>query len=85
DDAGEWERWTTALNEAVLGVRPPLTWRGHGYGLRNEGGTVRGSAALYPAHRPVAGPDYLGELLARPTPVLGRSPATLLLEHLHDL
>ncbi|MGP2441740.1 Y4yA family PLP-dependent enzyme [Streptomyces sp. JW3] len=85
EDAGEWERWTTALSEAVLGIRPPLAWRGHGYGLRNEGGTVRGSAALYPAHRPVAGPDYLEELLTRPAPVLGRSPATLLLEHLHDL
>ncbi|WP_320781806.1 Y4yA family PLP-dependent enzyme [Streptomyces sp. CRN 30] len=84
-DAGEWERWTTALSEAVLGTRPPLTWRGHGYGLRNEGGTVRGAAALYPAHRPTAGPGYLDELLTRPAPVLGRPPATLLLEHLHDL
>ncbi|MGW3974492.1 Y4yA family PLP-dependent enzyme [Streptomyces ardesiacus] len=85
DDGDEWERWTTALSEAVLGVRPPLTWRGHGYGLRNEGGTVRGSAALYPAHRPVAGPGYLDALLTRPSPVLGRAPATLLLEHLDDL
>ncbi|MFE6282281.1 Y4yA family PLP-dependent enzyme [Streptomyces sp. NPDC057877] len=84
-DAGEWERWTTALSEAVLGSRPPLTWRGHGYGLRNEGGTVRGTAALYPGHRPTAGPGYLDELLATPAPVLGRPPATLLLEHLHDL
>ncbi|MFG3661539.1 Y4yA family PLP-dependent enzyme [Streptomyces sp. NPDC047706] len=84
-DAGEWERWTTALSEAVLGMRPSLTWRGHGYGLRNEGGTVRGTAALYPAHRPVAGPGYLDALLSRPAPVLGRSPATLLLEHLNDL
>ncbi|MGI5440163.1 Y4yA family PLP-dependent enzyme [Streptomyces shenzhenensis] len=84
-DAGEWERWTTALSEAVLGVRPALTWRGHGYGLRNEGGTVRGAAALYPAHRPVAGPGYLDRLLASPAPVLGRPPATLLLEHLNDL
>ncbi|MFF8828581.1 Y4yA family PLP-dependent enzyme [Streptomyces sp. NPDC015131] len=84
-DAGEWERWTTALSEAVLGLRPPLTWRGHGYGLRNEGGTVRGTAALYPAHRPVAGPGYLDALLSRPSPVLGRPPATLLLEHLNDL
>ncbi|MFD0318613.1 Y4yA family PLP-dependent enzyme [Streptomyces flavalbus] len=84
-DAGEWERWTTALSEAVLGVRPPLTWRGHGYGLRNEGGTVRGTAALYPGHRPTAGPGYLDELLSTPAPVLGRAPATLLLEHLHDL
>ncbi|MFD3733037.1 Y4yA family PLP-dependent enzyme [Streptomyces sp. NPDC058632] len=85
EDAGEWERWTTALSEAVLGARPPLTWRGHGYGLRNEAGTVRGTAALYPAHRPTAGPGYLDELLSRPAPVLGRAPATLLLEHLHDL
>jgi diaminopimelate decarboxylase len=84
-DAEEWERWTTALSEAVLGVRPPLTWRGHGYGLRNEGGTVRGAAALYPAHRPTAGPGYLDELLSLPAPVLGLPSATLLLEHLHDL
>ncbi|MFD7709687.1 Y4yA family PLP-dependent enzyme [Streptomyces sp. NPDC059786] len=84
-DAGEWERWTTALSESVLGLRPPLAWRGHGYGLRNEGGTIRGTAALYPAHRPVAGPAYLEELLARPAPALGRPPATLLLEHLNDL
>ncbi|MDK1474495.1 Y4yA family PLP-dependent enzyme [Streptomyces sp. 549] len=84
-DADEWERWTTALSEAVLGERAPLTWRGHGYGLRNEGGTVRGTAALYPAHRTTAGPGYLDELLSRPAPVLGRPPATLLLEHLHDL
>ncbi|MGW3968847.1 Y4yA family PLP-dependent enzyme [Streptomyces ardesiacus] len=84
-DAGEWERWTTALSEAVLGLRPPLTWGGHAYGLRNEGGTVRGSAALYPAHRPVAGPGYLDALLSEPAPVLGRPPATLLLEHLNDL
>ncbi len=84
-EAEEWERWTTALTEAVLGVRPPLTWRGHGYGLRNEGGTVRGAAALYPAYRPTAGPGYLDELLTQPAPVLGRPPSTLLLEHLHDL
>ncbi|MFE2053844.1 Y4yA family PLP-dependent enzyme [Streptomyces sp. NPDC059459] len=84
-DAEEWERWTTALSEAVLGGRPPLTWRGHGYGLRNEGGTVRGSVALYPGHRPGAGPGYLDQLLSLPTPVLGRAPGTLLLEHLHDL
>ncbi|MEV8598787.1 Y4yA family PLP-dependent enzyme [Streptomyces griseoviridis] len=85
EDAAEWERWTTALSEAVLGLRPPLTWRGHGYGLRNDNGAVRGAAALYPAHRPLAGPGYLDELLSRRSPVLGRASATLLLEHLHDL
>ncbi|WP_018546212.1 Y4yA family PLP-dependent enzyme [Streptomyces sp. LaPpAH-108] len=84
-DAAQWERWTTALNEAVLGIRPPLTWGGHGYGLRNEGGTLRGAAALYPAHRGSAGPGYLDGLLSASGPVLGRPLSTLLLEHLHDL
>lgn len=85
EDAGEWDRWTTALTDAVRGARPPLTWRGHGYGLRHENGTVRGAAALYPAHRAVSGPAYLDELLRHTAPSFGRPAATLLLEHLHEL
>ncbi|CAM5729095.1 Y4yA family PLP-dependent enzyme [Streptomyces fumanus] len=85
DDAAQWDRYTTELGNAVLGTRPALTWRGHGYGLRNEGGTLRGALALYPAHRPDAGPGYLDELLTTPAPATGRPPATLLLEHLYDL
>ncbi|MFI1354160.1 Y4yA family PLP-dependent enzyme [Streptomyces sp. NPDC020898] len=85
-DQGQWERYTTQLTEAVLGRRPPLTWQGHGYGLRNEGGTLRGTLGLYPAHRPVAGERYLDELLAQPAASLGGRPlAALLLENLHDL
>jgi diaminopimelate decarboxylase len=84
-EAAEWDGFTTALSDAVRGARPPLTWGAHGYGLRAEHGTVRGSAALYPAHRPVAGPDYLDELLRQPTPSFARPAATLLLEHLHEL
>jgi diaminopimelate decarboxylase len=85
EDAAEWDRYTTALTDAVRGARPPLAWRNHGYGLRHENGTVRGSAALYPAHRAVSGPAYLDELLSHPAPSFGRSAATLLLEHLHEL
>jgi diaminopimelate decarboxylase len=84
-DAAQWERYTTELANAVLGTRPALTWRNHGYGLRNEGGTLRGAQALYPAHRPTAGPGYLDELLSLPAPSLGRPLATLLLEHLYEL
>ncbi|MFE7276570.1 Y4yA family PLP-dependent enzyme [Streptomyces sp. NPDC057623] len=85
-DGGQWERYTTGLTEAVLGTRPPLTYGGHGYGLRNEAGTLRGTLGLYPAHRPVAGARYLGELLAHPAASLGGSPlAALLLDHLYDL
>ncbi|MGI5347156.1 Y4yA family PLP-dependent enzyme [Streptomyces sp. CA-250714] len=85
-DQGQWERYTTELTGAVLGKRPPLTWQGHGYGLRNEGGTLRGTLGLYPSHRAVAGERYLDELLTHPAASLeGRPLATLLLEHLYDL
>ncbi|MFB9517251.1 Y4yA family PLP-dependent enzyme [Streptomyces purpureus] len=83
--AGQWERYTTALTDAVMGRRPPITWGGHGYGLRSENGILKGALGLYPAHRPVAGEDYLDELLTRPAPSLGRSLGTLLLESLADL
>lgn len=85
-DGGQWERYTTALTEAVMGIRPPLTYGGHGYGLRNEAGTLRGALGLYPAHRPVAAAGYLDELLSQPAASLGGRPlAALLLEHLYDL
>ncbi|MFE9017375.1 Y4yA family PLP-dependent enzyme [Streptomyces sp. NPDC007808] len=85
-DGGQWERYTTALTEAVLGTRPSLTYGGHGYGLRNEAGTLRGTLGLYPAHRQVAGAGYLDELLTHPVASLGGRPlAALLLDHLYDL
>ncbi|MFI6033476.1 Y4yA family PLP-dependent enzyme [Streptomyces sp. NPDC051315] len=85
-DGEQWERYTSELTAAVLGTRPPLSWGGHGYGLRNESGTLRGTLGLYPAHRPVSGPRYLDELLAHPAASFGGRPlAALLLEHLYDL
>ncbi|MFD5466556.1 Y4yA family PLP-dependent enzyme [Kitasatospora sp. NPDC127059] len=83
--AAQWEQYTTELTAAVLGRRPPLTWQGHGYGLRNESGTLRGALGLYPAHRPVAAEAYLDELLSHRAPTLGRPLGTLLLEHMYDL
>ncbi|WP_307831194.1 Y4yA family PLP-dependent enzyme [Nucisporomicrobium flavum] len=84
-DAAEWERWTSELTEAVLGRRPPLTWDGHAYGLRNDGGTVRGALGLYPAHRPVAGAAYLDALLRAEVRAHRRTVGTLLLDAMYDL
>ncbi|MDN3295717.1 Y4yA family PLP-dependent enzyme [Streptomyces ficellus] len=83
--AEQWDRYTTELTNAVMGRRPPMTWGGHGYGLRLENGTLKGALGLYPAHRPVSGAAYLDELLSRPAPGLGRPLGTLLLESLYDL
>ncbi|MFH8347348.1 Y4yA family PLP-dependent enzyme [Streptomyces sp. NPDC018045] len=84
-DGAQWQRYTTELTNAALGTRPPMTWRRHTYGLRNENGTLRGALALYPAHRPTAGARYLDALLSLPAPSLGRPLATLLLENLYEL
>jgi diaminopimelate decarboxylase len=84
-DGAQWEAWTTELTAAVLGKRPPLTWNGHGYGLRNEGGTVRGALSVYPAHRDVAGPAYLDRLLRAESAAHRRQLGTLVLDHLYDL
>ncbi len=84
-DGDQWGRYTTELTNAVLGRRPPLTWQRHGYGLRNENGTLRGTLGLYPAYRPISGDRYLDALLSQPAPSLGRPLATLLLENLFDL
>ncbi|MEU4623283.1 Y4yA family PLP-dependent enzyme [Actinoplanes sp. NPDC023801] len=85
DDEKQWEAWTTELTGAVLGKRPPLTWNGHGYGLRNEAGTLRGALSVYPAHRSVAGPVYLDRLLRTASAAHRRPLGTLLLDSLYDL
>ncbi len=81
----QWDAWTTELTRAVLGRRKPLTWNGHGYGLRNEHGTVRGSLAVYPAYRPLAGSQYLDRLLDTVVPSLRRTLGSLLLDMMSDL
>ncbi|MFD8965633.1 Y4yA family PLP-dependent enzyme [Streptomyces sp. NPDC059568] len=82
----QWERYTTELTKAVLGRRPALTWRGYGYGLRDDAGTLRGSLGLYPGYRPVAAEGYLDALLSTSAPSFGgRTLSTVLLENLYDL
>ncbi|MBG0561533.1 Y4yA family PLP-dependent enzyme [Actinoplanes aureus] len=85
DDGRQWEAWTSELTGAVLGKRPPITWNGHGYGLRNEGGTVRGTLSVYPAHRTTSGPAYLDRLLGTESAAQRRALGTLLLDSLYDL
>jgi diaminopimelate decarboxylase len=84
-DGAQWERYTSALTEAVLGKRASLTWNGYGYGLRAEGGVLRGSLNLYPAHRPVSGAAYLDQLLRANAPEQRRPLGTLLLDNMYDL
>ncbi|WP_439030799.1 Y4yA family PLP-dependent enzyme [Gordonia terrae] len=83
--AVEWDDFTTALGSALLGKREHITWQGSGYGLRNDGGRLRGTLGLYPAHRPVAGPGYLDGLLSAAAPTMQRPLGTIILENMYDL
>lgn len=83
--AQEWENFTTALGAALLGRRDHITWQGAGYGLRNDGGRLRGTLGLYPAYRPVAGPSYLADLLDSPAAATRRPLGTMILESMYDL
>jgi diaminopimelate decarboxylase len=84
-DESQWNSYTSALTEAVLGTRESMTWNGHGYGLRAENGVVRGALGLYPGHRPDAGPGYLDRLLTTDAPAQRRPFGELLLDNMCDL
>lgn len=85
-ERAQWERYTSALSDAVLGTRPPMTWNNHGYGLRDDKGVLRGALGVYPSHRAAAGEEYLDELLSMPAAAHGGRPlATAVLEQLYDM
>jgi diaminopimelate decarboxylase len=84
-DGSQWDRYTSELAQAVLGKRPPLTWNGYGYGLRNDRGTIRGTLGLYPAHRPLSGAGYLDQLLRTTSGAYGKTLGSLLLDDMYDV
>jgi diaminopimelate decarboxylase len=84
-DGAQWDGYTSELALSVLGKRPPLTWDGHGYGLRNEAGKVRGTLALYPAYRPLSGAGYLDRRLGTVPTAYGTELGSLLLDDMYDL
>lgn len=84
-DAIQWEHYTSELTRAVLGQRSPITWRGHGYGLRGEAGRLKGALGLYPAYRSLAGPEYVEELLRQHSPTFGQRFDQLFLETMTEL
>jgi diaminopimelate decarboxylase len=59
----EWERYMTALREALLGKAPPLTWQGAGFGLREERGVISGNLNMYSYYDNPVQEHYLRELL----------------------
>ncbi len=81
----QWEDYTTALHQAVLGKRKPLSWNGQGFGLRNDGGVLAGELNAYSWFDSLTGPAYLDRLLSEEAPGFSRPLGTLLLENMYEL
>lgn len=62
-DGEDWNRYTTALKEATLGTRTPLTWHGASFGLHAEKGVLKGSFNSYSYFDKQTGGQFLSELL----------------------
>ncbi|WP_186304423.1 FAD/NAD(P)-binding protein [Kocuria palustris] len=67
EDPELWDAFWQAHEEAVLGRREPLTWRGDGLGLRREDGPegprLAGTRDLYPYHQQLTRGSWLGRVL----------------------
>ena len=71
DSAVEWESFWSAHEDGLLGRRAPLTFDGHGLGLRVDDGQPHGSRAVYPFHQSPVGGAWIEEVLSAPLPDAG--------------
>ena len=68
DDAGQWETFWQQVDAALLGRRPPLTYRNHGLGRIAHDGVVIGPRHAYPHAQQPTGTAWLSEIFDRPLP-----------------
>lgn len=59
----DWNEYTSAIKEAVLGERESLTWQNASYGLSARKGVLSGSLNLYNFYDSSTGAQFLKELL----------------------
>ena len=64
----DWDNYTTALREAVMGIRAPITWQRNSFGLKEDKNALRGNFNSYNYYDPLTGPKFLEELLQQTLP-----------------
>jgi diaminopimelate decarboxylase len=74
DDPEEWRAFRCALDDALLGRRPPITHGNAGLGRVAVGGEVHGELGLYPYFQEPVAPEWLAGILDAPS---GGVPGTL--------
>jgi diaminopimelate decarboxylase len=84
--ADDWNRYTSALKEAVLGTAPPLTWHGNAFGLHAEKGVLKGNFNSYNYYDSQTGGDFLDELINQKLPSMGNATiASVLRDNMIEL
>ncbi len=68
DQGHQWESFWTSLEGALLGSRPPLTYRNHGYGLSVHSAEIVGTRQAYPHAQTLVGGAWLREICGSPRP-----------------
>jgi diaminopimelate decarboxylase len=74
-DEGEWNAYVSALKEAVLGTRQPMTWHGNAFGMSSDKGKLKGNFNSYSYFDSQTGGDFLDELLSQKFGNLGDATA----------
>jgi diaminopimelate decarboxylase len=64
EHANEWHEYSSALREAAVGARPPMTWQGNTFGLMPDKGGIRGNFNTYSFYDSSTGADFLNEILS---------------------
>jgi diaminopimelate decarboxylase len=64
EHANEWHEYSSALREAAIGARPPMTWQGNTFGLMPDKGGIRGNFNTYNFFDSSTGADFLNEILS---------------------
>jgi diaminopimelate decarboxylase len=72
-DGQEWNRYTTALRESVLGSASAITWQGNGFGMHAEKGVLRGSFNSYTFFDEQTGGNFLNEVLSQKLPSMANA------------
>ncbi|HND66706.1 MAG TPA: hypothetical protein PL112_07930 [Candidatus Obscuribacter sp.] len=71
----DWNDYTSALKEAVLGTRPSMTWHNNAFGMSSDKGKLKGNFNSYSYFDTQTGGSFLQELLSQRFPNLGDATA----------
>lgn len=63
ESESDWNAYTSAIKEGVLGTSEPLAWHGNSFGLSADKGTLRGNFNSYNYFDSTSGGAFLEELL----------------------